>query len=273
MKVIVNSLPKSGTHLLGKLMEVLGFQEWNPGLTGALIRETHRNPLRNHLKRQRRPEAGKNGLWIDLDIANNMVSREWLHGHLNKIPDGSFVSGHLPYSAEISEFLQIHGFKILHIIRDPRDVLLSYINYQKTRANFPFHKEFNHMSLDESIAHVLDQKKVKCIVAAPLADRIENGIGWLLDPAVYFTKFESLIGPKGGASVKEQLNVVSQVCVYLGLNLSLTRLKEISGKVFDSSSKTFHKGAVAQWRSVFNERQQALINEKLAESIVSMGYD
>ena len=53
------------------------------------------------------------------------------------------------------------------------------------------------MSIDESIAHVLEQREIKGIVSAPLVERIENGIGWLVDSNVYSTKFESLIGPKG----------------------------------------------------------------------------
>ena len=115
--------------MLSKLIEMLGFKEWEPGLIGALVRETHSNFLRNLQKRSRRPRNNKNGFWVDLDIENNMVSREWLHHYLNRIPNRSFISGHLPHSAELSAFLQIHDFKILHIVRDPRDVLLSYINY------------------------------------------------------------------------------------------------------------------------------------------------
>lgn len=51
MKVIINSLPKSRIHLLGKFMDSLGFGEVKPGLTGALVRESDGNPYQNWLKR------------------------------------------------------------------------------------------------------------------------------------------------------------------------------------------------------------------------------
>ena len=89
MKLVVNSLPKAGTHLLSKLIKNLGFQEYKPQLSGELIRQTHRNPFKNLQKRRRKPKKNESGLWIDLDIKNNRVSPAWLQKCLDKIPEES----------------------------------------------------------------------------------------------------------------------------------------------------------------------------------------
>lgn len=272
MKVVANSLPKSGTHMVGKLLKSLGFEEWKPGLTANLVRETHRNPMRNLQKRRRRPIGSDNGLWIDLDIKENLVSRKWLHAHLNQIPDGSFVTGHLPYSEDLSEFLQIHGFKVIYIIRDPRDVLISAINYQKKWKKNPFYNEFQNMSLDECIAHVFSRASKGRIVDGSLKERVENSIGWLSDTGVFTTTFEALVGPKGGGSTSKQLDTVKGVCEYLELSLKKQRIDMINSWVFDSKSKTFHKGLIGQWKTVLNDKQKEMVNREIGRLLNELGY-
>lgn len=273
MKVIVNSLPKSGTHLLGTLMGNIGFQEWGgAGLTGALVRETHRDPIKNWRKRKRRPTGGDNGLWIDLDVEENRAGYKWLRKYLNSIPDGMYVSGHLPHSLELSMFLQITDFKVLHITRDPRDVLNSYINFQRNKRNFPFHEEFKDSDLDQAISHTLSSVSQGAIVAAPLNERVKRSMGWLSDTSTYSVHFESLIGPKGGGDTQLQRAAVKGVCEHLGLALGEEARNILASKVFDVSSETFHKGLVNQWKDVFNDEQQDKINEALGDVIETMGY-
>lgn len=272
MRVIVNSLPKSGTHLVGKLFDNLGLREYEPGLTGALLRETHRNPIRNLLKRKRRPKNNSNGLWIDLDVTDNLICRHWFQKHLSLIPDGSYVSAHLPYSNVLSDFFQSHRFRIVHIIRDPRDVLVSYMNFQKNSSKFPFHKEYSLMNTDEIIDHIFTDIRKRKVVSASLKSRIVNGLGWLNDPSVYSTSFEKLIGTKGGGNAEIQEKIVNEICEYLGINLSRNRILEISELVFDCTSETFNKGKIGQWKTVLNEKQKSLVNIKLKSLLKEMGY-
>ena len=45
------------------------------------------------------------------------------------IPAGQFLTAHLPYHPAIHETLERMNFKILVMMRDPRDVVLSWADY------------------------------------------------------------------------------------------------------------------------------------------------
>jgi len=273
MKVLVNSLPKSGTHLLGTFLERLGFVESKPGLTGAQVRETNRNPFRNWQKRQRRPKPNEIGFWIDLDIKGNSVSKEWLHSRLSSIPHGCFISSHLPYSTDLADFLHLHDFRILNIHRDPRDVIISYINYVKGKKRLPFHEAYKRMNLDEALDQVLAGANRGNIVTAPLRDRVERMMGWLGDQRVYSTTFESLVGPKGGGGKSHQHDAAMGICRHIGFSVIHSRLDEVVETIFDPRSETFSKGMLGQWKDVFGPAQLDKVMANLGDCIRRLGYD
>jgi len=273
MKVLVNSLPKSGTHLLGTFLERLGFIESVPGLTGAQVRETNRNPFRNWQKRQRRPKQNEIGFWIDLDIKGNAVSKEWLHGRLSSIPDGCFISSHLPYSTELADFIHLHDFKILNIHRDPRDVIISFINYEKSNKELPFHEDFKRMSMDAALEQVLRGAKRGNFASAPLRDRIERMMGWLGDQRVYSTTFESLVGPKGGGCKSRQRDAAMGICRHIGFSVIHSRLDEVVETIFDPRSQTFSKGMVGQWKEIIGPAQLDKVMANMGDFISTLGYD
>lgn len=273
MKILVNSLPKSGTHLLGKLLICLGFSEWEPGLTGDLLRETHRNPYRNLKKRARRPRAGEQSYAIDLDIENNRASKRWLSRYLNRIPEGHFLTGHLPYSYDLSAFLQIHGYRVIQIMRDPRDVLISYINFQKNWKNNPFYDNYREMSLSACVERVMHGSSEKGVVTKPLNERIESAIGWTNDERVCSVRFECLVGPEGGGLASTQLETIANVCRFLDLKPDDDEIKNIANNVFDRKSETFYKGQIGQWQSAFQQQELDVISDEIGSSIRELGYE
>lgn len=273
MKVLVNSLPKSGTHLLGKFLENLGFVESSPGLTGAMVRETNRNPVRNWQKRLRRPKENEKGLWIDLDVEDNFVSREWLNDRLTAIPDGCYISSHLPYSEELADFLHVHDYKILNIYRDPRDVIISYINFEKNKSKYPFHEDFKRKSMDEALEQVLSGARRGNVVTAPLKKRIMNMAGWLHDQRVYSTTFESLIGPRGGGDRLRQVDAAVAICRHIGFLVSQSRLEMLAEASYDTGSETFNKGVIGQWKEAFDSAQLEKVMVNVGDCIKMLGYD
>ncbi len=272
MKVVANSLPKSGTHLLGRLLSCLGFCEKEPGLTGALLRETSRNPFRNFKKKLRRPRKGENGLWIDLDVPENCINQKWLSRYINEIPDNSFVSAHLPYSTALYEFFEHLDVKVIHITRDPRDVLISYINYQKKYKNYSFFEEYDSKDMDDAISACFKKNQKGNLVYSPITERIKNGMGWLNEPRVYATTFEKLIGAKGGGSDDMQLQTIKEVQQFLEIEQCLDDICRVARQVFDVHSQTFHKGQIGQWRKVFNRHQQEFVSSQLSGLIGELGY-
>lgn len=53
MRVIANSIPKSGAHFLSRLLELLGLQEKKPNLAAKMVRLRSKNPIRRSLMERR----------------------------------------------------------------------------------------------------------------------------------------------------------------------------------------------------------------------------
>ncbi len=131
MRIIANSLPKSGTHLLVRFLELLDLTEHEPGLTGAMIRPSNRNLIKKIIKYQKRTTVSSSDSYqIDLDCINSRIKGHHLEKYLSNVKDWEFLSAHVPFSSGLDDLFRNKGFKMLYIIRDPRDVLLSYYNHQ-----------------------------------------------------------------------------------------------------------------------------------------------
>lgn len=91
--IVVNGVPKSGTHALMALLDTMGLRR-HPGtiLPGP-------TPYLSGMPR--------------LDLAS-----------LHAVPDNVYVLAHVPAS------VRLEGFRVLTIFRDPRNVILSYIAHR-----------------------------------------------------------------------------------------------------------------------------------------------
>ncbi len=262
-KVVINSMPKSGTHLLAKLIRLIGFQDSHVRLMASLVRETERNPITRWKKKNRKVQSGSNeGLPIDLGIPDNWIRKDWLHNLLIQIPEGSYAIAHLPFSPELSDFLSIHDFHIVHMFRDPRDVLISYIHYLKTLKKYPLSKDFIQMDKEQSIDAVLSGLKKGRITFSPLSVQLDRSKGWIDNPNTLAIRFEDLVGPKGYGSADKQKYVISEIFDKLSISVSSDRLDQIAEDVFDPKSRTFRNGKISQWKDWFDT---PIMMERIAE--------
>jgi len=78
MRVVANSIPKSGTHLLDRLLVLLGFRMVEGGIRPNLVSGRFR-PVRRLLRG--RGEKVTVGV-----VSPQQISRRWLAGRLSKVP-------------------------------------------------------------------------------------------------------------------------------------------------------------------------------------------
>lgn len=260
MKVFVNSLPKSGTHLLARFCELAELNENSLHLSGNLLRKSPRNLIRN-LKIANRKDS--KGLEVDLDIPTHKVNRKWLKQTIREIPDNSYFLGHAPYSEELSQLLQEEGVKILYIHREPKDVIVSLCNHFLKFENYPFHKEFSELpTMRERILLSLEGIEKGPAKLAPFKVRLQRTEGWTKDTSVCALKFEELIGPNGGGSEEVQKNKVEQIMSFL--NLMYKDPQEIIKSLFYKKARTFNKGTIHQWKEVFDQNLLNIYEENIS---------
>src|SRR5690349_21896522 len=96
-KVILNSLPKSGTHLAETLFFNLPLIRHYGGRT--IMINNHDDSLKSGIKK------------------------------IQRLKKGQFAPAHIQYNDETNNFFVREDIKVVQIIRDPRDIVISHFLY------------------------------------------------------------------------------------------------------------------------------------------------
>lgn len=161
---------------------------------------------------------------------------------------------------------------ILHY-RDPRDVLLSFVNYLSGRTakgfgGFSHYRPFNKTLVD--LAELDDQ--LSYAIADPSFPGHHDFARslWLLrSPLVCKTSFEELVGPAGGGTAAAQTAAVARVMGHLGIDGSSQAVAE---RLFRRDSFTFFRGRIGGWRQTFGEHHRRAFRQAFADLPEQYGY-
>lgn len=191
---------------------------------------------------------------------------------LMTVPQGSFVSGHLPYLPEQVAVLREVGFRPIIILRDPRDIAVSYYKFETKYRWLPHYRFFNSLANDDQrlMAMIAGVAKAE---RAPLVEMMQRYVAWLADPDCLHVKFEDLVGEQGGGSAKAQRETVARICDHIGLPLTEAQIDTVAGQIFSAGSQTFRKGVIGDWRNHFSAEHIAAFNETGGQELLEqLGY-
>jgi hypothetical protein len=228
-KVLINSLPKSGTHLLSSiLLQIPGI-----AITGDLT---------------------------DLDKGDHSVNRTQLFKEkTSSFKEGIWV-GHMPYSTEMDNEIKAASLKTIFIYRDPRAVVTSLAHYVESTPHHPYFnilKNYNHDEklriLIEGFGNGKNHYELNQHSIPSLLNYTKAYIGWLESQHVLAISFESLIGNK-------QHETLTRICEHL--NLTGTTIPILKRGIGNRDSYTFRKADIDSWKSELNENHQAIIQKQ-----------
>lgn len=271
-KVIINSLPKSGTHLLARFCQLIGLEENSENLARGLIRQSNFNLLRNLNVNLRRITYDSDlGVSIDLEDMNNRIKKSYLNKYLKNIKDKTYIKAHLPYTKKLECVLIENNFKILFIIRDPRDVVLSFVNWTLNNPSHPEYDILKNLSINEAVIYSFTRKyKKKYYKRDSFINRINKIDGWLNSNSVCSLRFEDLIGERGGGKEIDQINTVKKILSFLEIKDDSTGM--IIKNLFYTKAKTFHKGQIGSWEKVFEKQTIDIFNKHIGQFIEKLNY-
>jgi len=163
-----------------------------------------------------------------------------------------------------------HGYKVIFIIRDPRDQLLSI---QK------WFKEGQWSWLGASRVKPDECQIYEMITGAQFGWRAYDELGWrlavfnTLPPASsYLTRFEYLVGEAGEGSRDLQLLELINLAAFLDVELSPEEAERIAEQLFGGTG-TFRSGRAGQWKKVFTPHQKFFYNLFYANQLKTLGYE
>ncbi|MDI6105180.1 hypothetical protein QLQ12_42005 [Actinoplanes sp. NEAU-A12] len=178
--------------------------------------------------------------------------------------DGSFLS----------EWVETQSPPLVLNYRDPRDTVISMINFLEGRTRAGYGNFYEADIFSTILASKTTwEDKIDYALRDPsflARDQFQKAL-WLLNhPKVCKVRYEDLIGPQGGGSVERQVDAVSRVLHHVGSDLDA---EEIAGKVYNPDSWSFYKGRSGGWRDRFSARNLARFNEQFGDILEQYGYE
>ncbi len=174
----------------------------------------------------------------------------------------------------IGEWTQTGQPPLILNYRDPRDVLVSLINFVegRTRQGYGNFYEYDLYNTILASKNTWEQK-----IDYALADPGFIGRGefatclWLLHhPRVCTVRFEDLVGPRGGGSAERQLDATARLLRHIGDDRDPA---EVAPKNFNESSWSFYKGRISAWRDVFTSANERHFRELYSDILEQYGYE
>lgn len=100
----------------------------------------------------------------------------------------------------------------------------------------------------------------------------ENYYNWSQHKNFYCTKFEDLVGSKGGGDDKKQINEVLNIAKHLGINLTAEKAKNVALKLFGNTG-TFRKGKIGSWKTEFTQQHKKEFKQFAGKLLIDLGYE
>jgi len=270
MRVFVNSIPKSGTNLLEKLVRFFAVKRSGKSIAYSSIEGRH--SFFKHIFRINHFYRGSIPLGLELPA---FVSQQWLKGYMASVKPGTYFSGHAAYSEQLDYMLKSESIKSLQIYRDPRAILVSWAKYVAEDINswYPFHSSLKKMELSERILFLLHGGEMKGLYHSSFKEVLQRSGGWLDSTNTLVVRFEDLVGAKGGGVDGVQRESIAAILKHIGKDYRDEELDVIQNKLY-GGTHTFRSGRIDSWKESIDDNLNILIIHSLKDCHVlkKLGY-
>lgn len=236
-RLFILTVPKSGTHLLDKYFRLLREQGIHVGYSMSHLSTTHLGLPKNYFYDH--PEVKKIIMVRDLrDVFCSLVN------HLDD------TSHWLHKPMVLSKNWHKRSFQ---------QKLGQLIDYRRR----PFSQDFTWDYHGKDLP--LKQKEM-----------IERAIEYMSLPNTLLVRFEELIGPQGGGSIEEQLEIIQKINDFVGIEVSDEQLDFTLDNLFGNKrmkTLTFKKGKSGEWPKHFNDFLNTLFKERYGQHLIEFGYE
>ena len=259
-RILINSIPKAGTHLLTSLLDELP----KLMLSGRRIQHWQVNKLAQGMA-DNRMQA------FDFDSAAFVRL-------IRKIHPGQIIFSHLRWDDAIQSILDADDIATLFMVRDPRDVLVSQLFYIKGLPRHPLHQRLlNDYASDAERLFALiagmPAAESQAPALAPLRERLLMYSGWQQAQGVLTIRFEDLIGSRGDGDAAKQYQAYQRVFDHVRRPADPETIAAISERMQHKSSATFRRGRIGDWRLHFNDDHKATVKQQVGDLLIQWGYE
>lgn len=238
--IIVNSVPKSGTHLLLQV-------------TQSMPRNVYR------------------GNFIATNPSTTLKERtsNKLAKMVYAVLPNETLGAHIYHSPEVQEALKKINAVHLFIYRDPRDVVTSEAFYLAEMNKWHrMHKPFSRLETPSERLSLalkgLDERYPECNA------RLLPYAAWLECPNTIAIKYEDIAGEHQGREITRIVDGWLAKGGHIEDRTSL--IKSLQEAVQPKKSHTFRRGGTGKWRESLDDTQVKDVTNTLAPSLKAFGY-
>jgi hypothetical protein len=250
--VICNAIPKSGTYLLVELVKALGAHvDVGYHTYSSSISKVQPDGSFHHGRAIPAP------LWA------------------SALKPGYLCASHTEYCPHLEQyFLAKKEHKMLFIVRDPRDVVISWVDFVYHSAVYPKMRKWNAVLRDMgTVAHPDDASQISsCIVSLPESGN-QNYLSWLDSPACLTVRFEDLyseIFEKDDSTAS--FPVLHSICDYL--EQPRRSPSELTGVIGGGLTASGRNKKIGVYRNrMTRDHFDLLRSEAFQRLVVELGYE
>jgi hypothetical protein len=240
---IMNSIPKSGTHLLKQMLKSIPHTRHNPYNE---FYEGYPHDLQKH------------------------------YHQLRQMKPNEFGAGHIFYSKEWANMLKQLGMKHIFLSRDPRDIIVSFTHFIVEK--YPYHPLHDYFKEDLKtnkqrylcLIHGVKKEKVKYPSIDEWIGRFKK---WIKDPNTLSITFEDLMN-----SPDSRTQTITTITNYLwkGLHppVSIPQMVSIMERnMAPDQSLTFRSGKTGNWKHEFDNETKEAFKKVTGNLLIELGYE
>ena len=266
--VIANGFPKSGTNLLAAVLDLLDYHQVNGAVASSL--------LHGKWSMARRFVCGSSDprdsvlVGVDFPVC---VRASRLMKKLKRLQDMEYISAHSRFSSHLHFLFRLSGAKVIQMIRDPRDIVVSHAFYcadTPSHLLYPFYRPMDFV--DRLNFSISGGKTPQGYYLEDIGQRVQGMHGWLEQEDVLTVRFESLVGALGGAISRFNKLRFQGLPVFWGVQITDVQVANIQEKVFGAPGRTFRRGKIGSWKEYFKDQHIQMYNALAAEPTEKWGY-
>jgi hypothetical protein len=248
--VVCNSIPKSGTYLLLELVKSLGAHV-----------DVGYHAYSDSIRRLR-PDGS-------FEAERLVPGLMWAQD----LAPGYSCAAHLEYNPYAEQYFQTRAdHKMILIIRDPRDLVISWVDFVYNSQAFQKMTAWNaYSSAQGRKSHPDDRSRIDSSIDSMIQNGLDGYYPWLNSPVCKVAKFEDLYGELTGQHNKAaKTPTLDGICDYLGLE-KLASFTEILGRGLTASERSSKVGI---YKSRMTADQLRKVDApEFHRMVLELGYD
>lgn len=251
--ILVNSLPKAGTHLLTSLLD---------RFPKVIYSGEHRTLNQFDSSGD---VGGSDPNWTRVS--------QWLQSRRC----GQYSTAHFPAEARLFGMLDQAQLATLFVIRDPRDIVVSTTQYILSLRRNYMHEYF------VNVLRTPEDRLMASIVGVPgslgrrpllsIAQLLDGFSGWLNREDTLLLKFEDLVGASGGGLASSQQTAINRIALHINRSLDPVQMQRISSGVHAKGSATLRRGVIGDWHTHFTDEHREVFGELAGPYLAKWGYE